>query len=617
LAGHSPLNMAKNNNSFWRLLSYLRNYKPQVALGITSNILTAIFTALSIPLLVPFLEILFNQREAVTEQPAWAWDIDSLSANFNYYLSQLIVERGPEGGLIFVCTAILSTFFLKNLFRYLSLFFMAPVRNGIIRDLRQHLFNKSLQLPLSYFSEERKGDILSRITADVQEVEWSILNVIEAVFREPLIIVGALSFMIYVSPSLTVFVFVLMIFTAVVIGGIGRSLKKSSAQVQDKLGNIVAIVEEALGGLRIIKGFNAEQYQEEKFGKENNQYRWILTRLLWRRDLASPLSEFLGIATVAVLLWYGSKQVFDGLLDAETFLTFIFAFYNVIDPAKSLTKAIYNIQKGIGALQRVEHVLDAPISIEDKADAVPISSFESAIEYQDVHFGYRQHDELVLQGINLTIPKGKIIALVGASGAGKSTLVDLLPRFYEVVNGSIKLDGVELKNYNLHQLRALMGIVSQEAILFNDTIYNNIVFGLEGVTEEEVKQAAQIANAHDFIMETENGYQTNIGDRGNKLSGGQKQRLTIARAILKNPPILILDEATSALDSASEKLVQEALIKLMQERTSIVIAHRLSTIQHADEIIVMRQGRIVERGTHDALIAKAGEYQKLVELQAF
>jgi ABC-type multidrug transport system fused ATPase/permease subunit len=617
LAGHSPLNMAKNNNSFWRLLSYLRNYKPQVALGITSNILTAIFTALSIPLLVPFLEILFNQREAVTEQPAWAWDIDSLSANFNYYLSQLIVERGPEGGLIFVCTAILSTFFLKNLFRYLSLFFMAPVRNGIIRDLRQHLFNKSLQLPLSYFSEERKGDILSRITADVQEVEWSILNVIEAVFREPLIIVGALSFMIYVSPSLTVFVFVLMIFTAVVIGGIGRSLKKSSAQVQDKLGNIVAIVEEALGGLRIIKGFNAEQYQEEKFGKENNQYRWILTRLLWRRDLASPLSEFLGIATVAVLLWYGSKQVFDGLLDAETFLTFIFAFYNVIDPAKSLTKAIYNIQKGIGALQRVEHVLDAPISIEDKADAVSISSFESAIEYQDVHFGYRQHDELVLQGINLTIPKGKIIALVGASGAGKSTLVDLLPRFYEVVNGSIKLDGVELKNYNLHQLRALMGIVSQEAILFNDTIYNNIVFGLEGVTEEEVKQAAQIANAHDFIMETENGYQTNIGDRGNKLSGGQKQRLTIARAILKNPPILILDEATSALDSASEKLVQEALIKLMQERTSIVIAHRLSTIQHADEIIVMRQGRIVERGTHDALIAKAGEYQKLVELQAF
>ena len=609
--------MAKNNNSFWRLLSYLRNYKPQVALGITSNILTAIFTALSIPLLVPFLEILFNQREPITEQPIWAWDIESLSANFNYYLSQLIVERGPEGGLIFVCIAILSTFFLKNLFRYLSLFFMAPVRNGIIRDLRQQLFNKSLRLPLSYFSEERKGDILSRITADVQEVEWSILNVIEAVFREPLIIIGALSFMIYVSPSLTIFVFVLMIFTGVVIGGIGRSLKKSSAQVQEKLGNIVAIVEEALGGLRIIKGFNAEPYQQEKFGKENNQYRWILTRLLWRRDLASPLSEFLGIGTVAVLLWYGSKQVFAGQLDAETFLTFIFAFYNVIDPAKSLTKAIYNIQKGIGALQRVEHILDAPISIAEKRDAAPISSFQNAIEYQDVHFGYRQNDELVLKGINLTIPKGKVIALVGASGAGKSTLVDLLPRFYDVVKGSIKLDGIDIKNYDLHQLRSLMGIVSQEAILFNDTIYNNIVFGLEGVTEEEVKQAAQIANAHEFIMETENAYQTNIGDRGNKLSGGQKQRLTIARAILKNPPILILDEATSALDSESEKLVQEALIKLMQERTSIVIAHRLSTIQHADEIIVMRQGKIVERGTHDALIAKAGEYQKLVELQAF
>jgi len=609
--------MKKTENSFWRLLGYLRNYKLNVSLGIFSNILTAIFTAVSIPLLVPFLEILFNRREPVLEKPEFALDIESMTASFNYYLSQLVVERGPEGGLIFVCTAILVTFFLKNLFRYLSLFFMAPVRNGIIRDIRQQLFNKSIQLPLSYFSEERKGDILSRLTADVQEVEWSILNVLEAVFREPLIIVGALAFMIYVSPGLTIFVFVLMIFTGVVIGGIGRSLKKSSAMVQEKLGTIVSLVEEALGGLRIIKGFNAERYQEEKFGKENNDYRWILTRLLWRRDLASPLSEFLGIATVAVLLWYGSRQVFAGTMQAETFLTFIFAFYNVIDPAKKLSKAVYNIQKGIGAMQRVERVLDAPVVLADKPSAQPITSFEESIAYRDVGFAYREIDGPVLSNINLEVNKGKVIALVGASGAGKSTLADLLPRFYDVSEGGIYIDGVDIRNYKLHDLRALMGIVSQEAILFNDTIYNNIVFGMQGVQQADVERAARIANAHEFITASEKGYQTNIGDRGNKLSGGQRQRLTIARAILKNPPILILDEATSALDSESEKLVQQALLELMKERTSIVIAHRLSTIQHADEIIVMRDGLIVERGTHAQLLEKGGEYDKLVALQAF
>ena len=607
--------MSKSNNSFWRLLGYLRNYKPNVTLGIISNILTAIFTAISIPLLVPFLEILFNRREAVLEKPEFAMDIESLTNSFNYYLSQMVLDRGPEAGLVFVCFAILITFFLKNLFRYLSLFFMAPVRNGIIRDLRQQLFHKSINLPLSYFSEERKGDIMSRLTADVQEVEWSILNVLEAVFREPLIIIGALTFMLYVSPSLTIFVFVLMIFTGVVIGGIGRSLKKSSKLVQEKLGNLVALVEEALGGLRIIKGFNAEQYQESKFSKENNEYRWILTRLLWRRDLASPLSEFLGIATVSVLLWYGSKQVFSGTMEAETFLTFIFAFYNVIDPAKKLSKAVYNIQKGIGALQRVERILDAPMLMADKTNAKTLASFNHAIEYRDLGFAYREIDGPVLSDINLKIEKGKLVALVGASGAGKSTLADLLPRFYDASQGGIYIDGVDIRDYKLKDLRSLMGIVSQEAILFNDSIYNNIVFGIEGVKQEDVENAARIANAHDFIMDTENGYHTNIGDRGSKLSGGQRQRLTIARAILKNPPILILDEATSALDSESEKLVQEALIKLMSERTSIVIAHRLSTIQHADEIIVMREGRIVERGSHQQLLEKGGEYEKLVALQ--
>jgi ABC-type multidrug transport system fused ATPase/permease subunit len=529
----------------------------------------------------------------------------------------LIVEQGKGAALAFVCFSILGVFFFKNLFRYLSLFFMAPVRNGIIRDLRQQLFDKVLFLPLAYFSEERKGDLMSRITADVQEVEWSILNVLESIFREPLIIVGALAFMLYVSPSLTLFVFGLMIFTAVVIGGIGRTLKRSSNLVQQKLGDIVSIVEEALGGLRIIKGFNAEAYQQQKFARENNHYRWILTRLLWRRDLSSPLSEFLGIGTVAVLLWYGSQQVFSGQLQAETFLTFIFAFYNVIDPAKSLTKSIYNIQKGIGAMQRVELVLDAKAAIQEKPDAVAIESFERKIEYRGLSFRYRQDDGPVLQDINLEIARGEVVALVGASGAGKTTLADLLPRFYDPTTGGIYIDGLDIRDCQLHSLRQLMGIVSQEAILFNDTIYNNIVFGMEGVSMEDVAQAAKVANAHDFIMATEQGYQTNIGDRGSKLSGGQRQRLTIARAILKNPPILILDEATSALDSESEKLVQEALGQLMKNRTSIVIAHRLSTIQYADKIVVMKQGRIVEQGTHQTLLERGGEYRKLVGLQAF
>lgn len=609
--------MKKERSSFWRLLGYMRNYKAYVGLNIFSNIMTALFTALSIPLLVPFLEILFDRRELVMDKPAFGWDIESATASFNYYISQLIVEQGKEAALVFVCVAILSVFLLKNLFRYLSLFFMAPVRNGIIRDLRAQMYDKVMALPLAYFSEERKGDLMSRMTSDVQEVEWSILNVLEAVFREPLIIIGALGFMVYVSPALTGFVFLLMIFTGVVIGGIGRRLKKKSADVQDRLGNLVAILDEGLGGLRIIKGFNAEHYQKEKFRKENDGYRHSLTRLLWRRDLASPLSEFLGIGTVAVLLWYGSRQVFSGQLDAETFLTFIFAFYNVIDPAKKLSKAVYNVQKGVGAMRRMEALLDAPVNIKDAPDALPLAGFRHSIEYRDVTFAYRNDEGPVLQNINLSLPKGKVVALVGASGAGKSTLADLLPRFYDVEEGEILLDGQNIRQYRLRDLRSLMGIVSQEAILFNDSIYNNIVFGMEGVTQEQVEAAARAANAHDFILASEQGYHTNIGDRGSKLSGGQRQRLTIARAILKNPPILILDEATSALDSESEKLVQKALLELMKNRTSIVIAHRLSTIQHADEIIVMRDGQIMERGTHESLLQKDGEYQKLVELQAF
>ncbi len=597
---------------FWRLLGRLRHYRAQVLLNIVSNLLTALFTALAIPLLQPFLELLFDRKALVLEAPQGGFSVRYLGDYFSYTVSRLIVEQGKEAALVYVCVWIVSVFFLKNLFRYLSLFFMAPVRNGIIRDLRRQLFDKLLALPLAYFSEERKGDLLSRITADVQEVEWSILNVLEAVFREPLIILGALGIMLYISPQLTLFVFALMLFTGLVIGGIGRRLKRSSLDVQERLGALVSIIEEALGGLRIIKGFNAEAYQRRKFSQENEAYRRSLTRLLWRRDLSSPLSEFLGIAVVAVLLWFGSRLVFSGQMGAETFLTFIFAFYNVIEPAKKLSRAVYDIQKGIAAMQRVEMVLDAPLSVTDAPDAVEFSSFEHSIEYRQVSFQYNETEGAVLQDINLSIPKGKVLALVGESGAGKSTVADLLPRFYDVHSGQICIDGQDIRRLTLRSLRHLMGIVSQEAILFNDTIYNNIVFGMEGVTPQDVERAARIAHAHDFIMATEHGYQTNIGDRGMKLSGGQRQRLTIARAILKNPPILILDEATSALDTESEKLVQQALEELMKNRTTIVIAHRFSTIRHADEIVVLQRGRIVQRGTHETLMQEEGVYKRLV-----
>lgn len=586
-----------------------------VLAAIGCNILTAVFTVISIPMLIPFFQILFDRTEMAEAPPAEPMGLTNIPEYINYQFTQLITNQGQETALAYVCVAIVVVYFLRNIFRYLALYFMAPVRNGVIRDLRDEMFDQVLTLPLSYFGEERKGDLMSRLTSDVQEVESSILNMLEVVFREPLIITGALAFMIYVSPGLTVFVFLLIIFTGVVIGGLGKRLKRTSTQVQDRLGHLLSLVEEGLGGLRIIKGFAAEDYQRNKFSSANNDYRNLLTKLLRRRDLASPLSEFLGIATVAALLWYGSRQVFSGVLEAETFITFIFAFYNVIDPAKNIAKATSNIQRGIGAFERIERLLDAVNNLPEAPDAQSINAFNQGISYRDVGFRYRDVEGPVLQNINLEIPKGKVVALVGASGAGKSTLVDLLPRFYDVTEGGIFIDGVDVRQLRRRDLRRMLGIVSQEAILFNDTIYNNIVFGLEGVTQQAVEEAARIANAHDFIIATENGYGTNIGDRGNKLSGGQRQRLTIARAILRNPPILILDEATSALDSESERLVQDALTKLMQGRTAIVIAHRLSTIQHADEIIVMREGRIVERGTHLGLLEQGGEYRKLVSLQ--
>ncbi len=603
-------------SSFWRLMSYIKNYQRNVVLNVVCNVFMAAFTVISIPAIIPLLQIIFETEASVTEAPQGTGLANALAYG-KYYVSQLIVENGRENTLIYICVGIVILFFFKNLFRYLSLFFMAPVRNGIVRDIRQNIFNKMLVLPLAYFSEAQKGDLMARISADVQEVEWSILNVLEAVFREPLIIVGCLVYMILLSPSLTLFVFVLLLFTGFVIGGVSKTLKRESGKAQAKLGRLVSIVEEALSGLRIIKGFNAEGYQRNKFLKENNEYRNILTNILWRRDLSSPLSEFLGITVVSVLLWYGSKKVFSMEMDAEEFFSFLFAFFNIINPAKSFSSAYYNIQKGIAAAERAESILDADIEIYEKANARKITAFEHSIEYKAVSFKYANSERNVLDKINLKLTRGKVVALVGASGAGKSTLVDLLPRFYDVNEGEILVDGVDLREYDLKSLRALMGIVSQEAILFNDTIYNNIVFGMKDITEEEVIQAAKIAHAHEFIEAMEDGYQSNIGDRGNKLSGGQRQRITIARAVLKNPPILILDEATSALDSASEKLVQKALNYLMQGRTAIVIAHRLSTIQHADEILVMQDGKIIERGSHEGLLKQGGSYRKLVQLQAF
>jgi ABC-type multidrug transport system fused ATPase/permease subunit len=546
----------------------------------------SLFLVVSIPVLQPFLQILFNQNKenAPIKAPIGPWSFKNLEQHSAWFFNQLIQQHGREKALLYVCIVIVLVFLGKNLFRYLSLYFIAPVRNSIVRDFRSKLVAKIHDLPLSYFSEERKGDLMSRITADVQEIEFSILGVVEAIFREPIVIIGSLGFMIFVSPSLTLFVFMLMIFMGAIIATISRTLKSKSNNVQSRLGTLVSLVEESLSGLRIIKGFNAEKFQNQRFSVENNKYAKDLTSIIRQRELASPLSEFMGITVVCMLLWYGSRQVFSGQMTAETFITLLYAFYNVIEPAKSLASSIFSIRKGMGALERVESVLYAKQSIKDPISPLVLTGFKEKIEFKNVSFQYNNAEVAAINDLNFEIKKGEIIALVGASGAGKSTIADLLPRFFDATAGQILLDGQDIRNYKMQDLRGLMGIVSQEAILFNDTIWNNIAFGMENATEEEIMAAAKAANAHEFIEKMPNGYQSNIGDSGSKLSGGQRQRLTIARALLKNPPILILDEATSALDSASEQLVQIALERLMKNRTALVIAHRLSTIQHADII---------------------------------
>ncbi len=601
-----------------RLLRYFRPYKRLLLLAVLSNLLMSLFLVVSIPVLQPFLQILFDiPSKAPTSQAlSEATGFRAVEEAVSGYFADLVRTHGRERALLWVCGLLVFTFLGKNLFRYLSLYFLAPVRNGVVRDLRNRLVAKILELPLSYFSDARKGDLMSRASADVQEVDSSIIGVVESVAREPIVILGSLAFMLYVSPTLLGFALLLMLFSGIVIGRLGLALRRQSKDAQSNLGMVSAILEETLSGLRIIKGFNAQRWQQARYERENARYAALLTRISRRRDLASPLSEFLGIVAVAIILWFGARQVFSGEMTAPTFITFLYAFYNIIEPAKHLSAASYSIRKGLGALERVEALLAEAVSIRDSEGAQSVQTFERAIEFQNVSFRYPNAEGYALKGVNLIIPKGKVIALVGASGAGKSTLADLLPRFYDVTEGRILLDGVDIRQLRIRDLRALMGIVSQEAILFNDTVRNNIAFGLEGVSDADIEAAAKAAHAHEFITALPNGYDTNIGERGTKLSGGQRQRLTIARALLRNPPILILDEATSALDSESEKIVQAALNRLLQNRTALIIAHRLSTVQHADEILVLDQGQIVERGGHDELIQQSGIYRNLVALQA-
>ena len=598
-----------------KLTRYLVPYRKLLFANILSNILMAFFTVISIPAIIPFLHILIGTAPEVAESPPFGWNISDLIGWVKYSFASMVDEQGRPATLKYVCFFIIFIFFFKNLFHYLAAAFMAPIRNGIVRDIRQQLYAKFLDLPLSYYSEERKGDLLSRLTIDVQEVEISILSMMVTIVRDPLIMLGSLAVMIYFSPGLMLFVFGLLIFTILVIGGIGKRLKKDSVVVQENMGAMISNVEESLSGVKIIKGFAAEKFRNNHFAKINNNYRNAMNRLLWRKNLASPLSEFLGIVVVAALLWFGARQVFANELSAPTFFAFLYAFFNIIAPAKSFSSAYFNVQKGLAAANRIDQVLEIAPTIIKSKDAQPFTDFETSIQYEGVGFSYSSVEGNVLTNINLEIPKGKVIALVGASGSGKSTFVDLLARFYDPTVGHILVDNRDIRTLKISDLRNQLGIVSQEPILFHDTIYNNILFGTKVENRERVIEAAKIANAHDFIMATEQGYDSVIGDRGNKLSGGQKQRLTIARAILKNPAILILDEATSALDAESEQLVQDALNKLMKNRTAIVIAHRLATVQMADEILVLEAGRVTERGNHQTLMEQKGTYHSLVNLQ--
>lgn len=603
----------------WR---FLRPYKHLLGLNFVFNLLSALFAVFSIALIIPILQIIFQMESKVYEFQANAvslspfqFDVSALQNNLYYYITLYKDEYGPGWALLFVGVFLVLATFLKVGTTFLASYTSVGLRNGVVRDLRRLLYDKILALPMAFFSSERKGDIISRSTGDVQEVENSIMASLDLVLKNPVLIVVYLVTLLIFSVELTLFVMVMLPIAGFIIGRIGKSLKKKSKRGQEKMGVILGVLEETLSGLRIIKAFNAEKRMNERYSHEIEDYRHIMNRLMRRRELAHPVSELLGTIVMVMVVWFGGTLILstENHLDPATFLSYVGVFYLIIQPAKAFSQGFFSIQKGLAAYDRIDMVLKADVSIKEKADARTVNTLEHSIEYRDVTFAY--HDRPVLKKVSLEIPKGKTIALVGQSGSGKSTFVDLLPRLYDIQQGSICIDGVDIRDLKIHDLRDLMGNVNQEAILFNDTIYNNIVFGVDSAAPEEVEAAARVANAHDFIMETEDGYQTMIGDRGGKLSGGQRQRLSIARAVLKNPPILILDEATSALDTESELLVQQALENLMANRTSIVIAHRLSTVRNADLICVFHEGEIVERGTHEALLAADGIYKKLHGLQ--
>jgi subfamily B ATP-binding cassette protein MsbA len=604
---------------FISLLKYLIPYKWFVTQNIVYNILGAFFALFSFAMVIPFLRVLFNNQPLITETAHFELSTDYFMHMLNYYMSRIMTTHGQSGALLLVSFLVIGFSLLKNGFLFAANNVLAPIRAFVVRDMRNDIYQKVLKLPLSYYTEARKGDVIARVSSDVQEVETSIMSSLQMLFRDPLTIVIYLVFLFSISFKLTIFVVIILPVTGILIGRIARSLRKTSFRGQQRLGELLALLEETLSGLRIIKAFNGEERMTDKFSHTNNRFSLLLRKTIRRRYLASPLSEFLGTIVLMIIMAYGGSLVLSGgnNLTGENLIFFLIIFSQVITPAKNFSTAYFNIQKGMASVDRIDHLLMADLKIEEKPDALDVKEFRESIEYRNVSFKYDR--EYVLKDISFTIKKGETIALVGKSGSGKSTLVDLLPRFMDVTDGTILIDGVPVKDYRIKPLRKMMGVVSQQSILFNDSFRNNIAFGSNGAhNEEQIISAARVANAHDFIMEGEGGYDAGVGEGGSKLSGGQKQRISIARAVMANPPILILDEATSALDTESERLVQDAIINLMKNRTSIVIAHRLSTIKHADLILVIDEGRIVEKGTHHELIGKRdGLYRKLHNMQMF
>lgn len=599
-----------------RLFGYVGAYKANIGLYFLFILLSIVFSVISIGSLPFFLDLIFTKGKELIAKPDTITSSQDFIKYISYQLQQLKAEHNTAFVLGLICIMVIIAVFFKNLFTYLSYYILAPMRNGVMNRLREELFQKILKMPIGYFTEQRKGDIMSRMTNDVGELENSVVGTVEGLIKDPLNIIILLTTLVYISPKLSLFLFIFLPVTGFIIGRISRSLKKQSNAAAIKQGEALSVLDETLSGLRVIKAFTAEKIIGNKFRKNNEDLFHIKNRMQYRRDLASPLSEFMGVLVLSGILFFGGQLVLGGNAGGLTdkgFIMYIAIFTQIINPAKALSTSFYNMQKGSAAIARIEEVLRAPVVVEEAADPKPIKSFEHSIEFKNVGFSY--NEDIILKDINLIVPKGKTVALVGSSGSGKSTLADLVPRFHDVGTGELLVDGINIKEYALNDIRKLMGIVTQEPILFNDTIANNIILGNEVATSDAIEQAAKIANAHHFIMQKEGAYQSNIGDRGGKLSGGERQRLTIARAVLKNPPILILDEATSSLDTESERLVQDAINNLMTNRTSIVIAHRLSTIRHADEIIVLQKGEIVERGTHDSLIAQNGFYKRLVDMQ--